>query len=434
MSDEYADAWAATRILTVQEGMSWSGFERNHTFLNLGNGRFADVSRLSNADVDGDGRAVASVDWDDDGKLDLVLKNRTAPRVQIFHNRYPSSGSFLSVDLVGNGTTCNRDAINARVLVETQGARFQQTLHGGEGFLAQSSKRLHFGLGDATEIERVTVQWPDGTDTVLDGVEPNSRIVVDQSSEGHVVRAATKSGLLTSTAHAPPLAQSGPSSRVVLGAPLPMAPVRIPSFKNPERRVSDLAGAPVLLMLWSSDCTACMREFLALRQQGRRLDRLGLRVVTMNADHPTDAAAAIARLERYDLDTADAGFVDDRLDSVLWRTFYHHLFGPRTNLSPPSPTSLLLDSEGRLLVLYMGQVDLRTIEVDVKQILAEDERPLLDRLSGGYRLVHYPRDFTRLADACTARGHEELAAYYRELAEDAVPFLFLDGERQDLRR
>ena len=77
MSAEYQDAWKSTRIATVQQGLSWSGHEHNHTFLNLGEGRFADVSRLTRCDCEGDGRSAAVVDWDDDGRLDLVLKNRT---------------------------------------------------------------------------------------------------------------------------------------------------------------------------------------------------------------------------------------------------------------------------------------------------------------------------------------------------------------------
>ena len=31
------------------------------------------------------------------------------------------------------------------------------------GYLSQSSKTLHFGLGDRTKIDRVEIRWPSGT-------------------------------------------------------------------------------------------------------------------------------------------------------------------------------------------------------------------------------------------------------------------------------
>ena len=417
----------------MQQGLSWSGNERNHTFLNLGDGKFVDVSRLSNADVAGDGRSVAIVDWDDDGKLDLILKNRTGPRVQIFHNRYPSNGNFLSIDLVGNGTTCNRDAIGSRVTIKIGARTLARTLHAGEGFLSQSSKRLHFGLGEAQRVERVTVLWPDGTSQVVEGVAANTRLRIVQGETTPVVRSAPESDRLAAAPHRALEAKVGRASRVVLAEPLPMAAVRIPAFTNAERRISDLSGKPLLLNVWGRECTACMNEFIGMRTQRRKLDQLGFRIVTMNADRPIDEEASLARLARYDLDTSEAGYVDDRLRSVLWETYYPHLFGPRTNLSPPSPTSLLLDADGRLLVMYMGRIDLRVLEADVREILTDDPRPVLDRLSHGYRLIHHPRNFSSLADAFTLAGQDDLATFYRDLAATARPYRFVDGERKELR-
>ena len=59
-TDEYEQAWASIQELTRTQGVSWSGGEQNHLFLNDGAGTFYDVSAVSHADFSDDGRAVAT--------------------------------------------------------------------------------------------------------------------------------------------------------------------------------------------------------------------------------------------------------------------------------------------------------------------------------------------------------------------------------------
>ena len=101
-------------------GRAFSGHERNCCFLNtLGFGadgdRFATISAVSGLDLDDDGRALASVDWDQDGQLDLWVTNRNAPRIRFFRNQSETGHGFVQLRLQGNGLDTNRDAIGARV-------------------------------------------------------------------------------------------------------------------------------------------------------------------------------------------------------------------------------------------------------------------------------------------------------------------------------
>ena len=64
----------------VRKGYSWSGGERNRMFLNEQGGAFHEMSHLVGLDHADDGRGLAVVDWDQDGRLDLWYRNRTAPR------------------------------------------------------------------------------------------------------------------------------------------------------------------------------------------------------------------------------------------------------------------------------------------------------------------------------------------------------------------
>ena len=117
------DAGALDDVLysLVRQGRSWGGRDRNCAFLNLGSGRFADISSASGFDFPDDGRAVARVDWDQDGDLDLWVVNRNGPQLRLLVNEVNSGHHWLALRLVGNGTTTNRDAIGARVEVDIAG-------------------------------------------------------------------------------------------------------------------------------------------------------------------------------------------------------------------------------------------------------------------------------------------------------------------------
>ncbi len=85
-------------------GRSFSGNERNCCFLNMGavpaaEDRFANISAVSGLDYPDDGRAVALVDWDHDGHLDMWISNRNAPRLRLMRNEVPRGNHFLALRL-----------------------------------------------------------------------------------------------------------------------------------------------------------------------------------------------------------------------------------------------------------------------------------------------------------------------------------------------
>ena len=66
------------------------------------------------------------------------------------------------------GTASNRSAIGARVEVQWAGRRQMQEVSGGSGFSAQNDRRLHYGLGAASAVDRVLIRWPSGRSQVID--------------------------------------------------------------------------------------------------------------------------------------------------------------------------------------------------------------------------------------------------------------------------
>jgi hypothetical protein len=144
----------------------------NKLFRNNGDGSFTQLTSgslvnerpLNNAGT----YQVAWFDYDNDGALDLYVMNGDDGSSiwtvnQLFHNN-GNENAWLTVKLVG--TVSNRDAVGAKVraLATYAGeARWQRRdITGGE----QSNgnhRHAHFGLGDATKVNTLRIEWPSGT-------------------------------------------------------------------------------------------------------------------------------------------------------------------------------------------------------------------------------------------------------------------------------
>jgi hypothetical protein len=147
----------------------------NSVFLNDGHGRFTQESGTSGlADAVATHRGCGVADFNGDGRLDVVVLVLGA-QAELWQNESTSTNRWLIVRLTG--ARSNRDGIGARVTVGTQ----VRTMTTSIGYASSSHAGLHFGLGSATEIDRVDVQWPSGarqriehvkTDQILDVKEP----------------------------------------------------------------------------------------------------------------------------------------------------------------------------------------------------------------------------------------------------------------------
>jgi len=146
---------------------------------NLGNGRFQDISARSGPDLlrFRCGRGAACGDLFHTGQIDVVVNNIN-DHPTLLRNQSPSSNAWLSVKLVGTKT--NRAAIGSRVIVEAGANRQIQEVRSGGSFCSQSDLRLHFGLGRASQAERIEVQWLGGSKEVLQAVRANRFITVEE--------------------------------------------------------------------------------------------------------------------------------------------------------------------------------------------------------------------------------------------------------------
>src|SRR6185437_15356275 len=146
---------------------SLSGYERSRVFLNRGPGGWADVAAAVGVNDLLDGRGVALADLSNNGALDVVVANQNQPAL-LYRNTVDTTRHWLELQLVG--TRSNRSAIGAEVVVEAGGVRRRGIVDGGMGFASQNDRRVHFGLGATSRVDRVTIYWPSGLVQTLRGV------------------------------------------------------------------------------------------------------------------------------------------------------------------------------------------------------------------------------------------------------------------------
>jgi hypothetical protein len=119
-------------------------------------------------------RAAVVADFDGDGRLEIVTNNFN-DRPYYFANRLPRRNY---VELRLTGTRSNRDAIGAVVRLWVGKTVMVRQVNPAGGYLSHSSRVVHFGLGDDTQVDRIEIRWPRGIVQRLDNPEINTLLQI----------------------------------------------------------------------------------------------------------------------------------------------------------------------------------------------------------------------------------------------------------------
>lgn len=161
----------------VQIEEPWSFYaEPNLFYLNDGTGDFTSTTSMpSFRDPIEITRGLAMGDIDSDGDVDLLISNIQGP-ARLYRNVAPRQGHWLVVQAFDPAV--NRDAIGATVTVHCGDQHFLRTITRAVGYLSSSDPKAHFGLGRATAIDKIVVEWPDGTAETFPGPKIDSAITL----------------------------------------------------------------------------------------------------------------------------------------------------------------------------------------------------------------------------------------------------------------
>ena len=152
----------------------------NRVFLNLGGGRFEDISKGVGEDFQASGhhRGATFADFDNDGKVDVVVTALNAP-AKLFRNVTPGPAHWIAIKLVGS--LSNRDGIGAKICVTLPGGeRLYNHATSSVGYASSSELIVRFGLGSHRSAERVEIHWPSGRTQELKNVEADRVVEVEE--------------------------------------------------------------------------------------------------------------------------------------------------------------------------------------------------------------------------------------------------------------
>ena len=125
------------------------------------------------------GRTLAVLDFNRDGKMDLIANHLDTP-VALLENQSPS-GSWIQLRLVG--VTSERDAIGAKVVCIVGDQSWTNWQLGGDGYMCTNESVVHFGLGNVTQIDRIEIHWPSGETQQFDKVKVNQSYLVAENAK-----------------------------------------------------------------------------------------------------------------------------------------------------------------------------------------------------------------------------------------------------------
>lgn len=156
--------------------------QHNQLFRNEGDGTFRDVSKstgIRNMPLRVS-RGTAFGDYDNDGDVDIFIVNNYDEPTLLRNNAssLKNSNNWLQVELVGPGK--NRNAIGAKILLNTSDSTLIQEIYAGDSYMSSNSFIAEFGLGKANQVQMLQVIWTDGKKQTVKDIAVNQLIKITQ--------------------------------------------------------------------------------------------------------------------------------------------------------------------------------------------------------------------------------------------------------------
>jgi thiol-disulfide isomerase/thioredoxin len=271
--------------LMFGQGFSFSGYERDPLYLNLGTKKFTDISGVSGIDSITDGRAGVFADFDNDGDLDVFSTTIQNEAHLLFRNNVGQDNNFLRIALEG-GKETGRDAFGSVVRVKTSAGTLTKIKSGGSGFISQHDPRLLFGLGKDRRAEWIEVTWSNGKVERFAGEALSGSTLLLKQGQG-------KTQILTvGRAKLPdPLTKSEIFARglkIKIGQRLPDFVLKTMGGAASSAQKQFKPGRRTLINIWATWCIPCAKEMPELEKLSARLAERSIDIIGINVDTEPD--------------------------------------------------------------------------------------------------------------------------------------------------
>lgn len=166
-------------------------------FQQQADGKFSETAKDAGAQVLR-AHGGAFVDIDRDGDYDLIVgtsfmrwattdtdgkKKPEEQWIKVLRNDTGQDANKVIIDI--SGSTANRDAIGAKIIVKAGGKQFVREVQGAYGLNGFQNDHLQIiGLGDICEVEGIEIHWPDKENSVTtyDKVFANYVLEINQET------------------------------------------------------------------------------------------------------------------------------------------------------------------------------------------------------------------------------------------------------------
>ncbi|MFN0017526.1 MAG: FG-GAP-like repeat-containing protein [Pirellulaceae bacterium] len=131
------------------------------------------------------GRGLARIDWNRDGREDVVISHIDSPAALLTNQTTPC-GHFLVLQL--RGVQGSRDAIGTICELQAGQRKLTRQLTAGDGYLASNQRQLVFGIGEATHIDKLSIRWPGGATQTYTNLAVDAEYIAIEGREALVTR------------------------------------------------------------------------------------------------------------------------------------------------------------------------------------------------------------------------------------------------------
>lgn len=155
-------------------------------FKNDGDGTFTEIANTLGLDDDDKTRSITHADYDNDGDLDLLMFNYNG-EVILFRNDEVNSNNYLRIKLRSKKSA--PDGIGSWVeIVTNDGVKQFFELRSGSNLGGGDEIMAHFGLGSATSIDSIKVNWMSGAESILTNISVDTTVIIREPTPYIYVR------------------------------------------------------------------------------------------------------------------------------------------------------------------------------------------------------------------------------------------------------